>query len=88
MAFITPGPPRQRDAWLAFLTENHRLSRRPVSVGMSTAGELRAGTAKVSITPEDVKMPVHDTCLRPQPGARCRRRAPRHRRRGPGNLHQ
>ena len=27
---------------------------------MSTAGELRAGTAKVSITPDDVKMPVHD----------------------------
>jgi hypothetical protein len=29
---------------------------------MSTAGELRAGTAKVSITPDDVKLPVHDKC--------------------------
>ena len=29
---------------------------------MSAAGELRAGTAKVSITPDDVKMPVHDAC--------------------------
>jgi neutral ceramidase len=62
LAFITPGPLRQRDAWYAFLTETHRLSRKPVFVGMSTAGELRAGTAKVSITPEDVKMPVHDQC--------------------------
>ncbi|HEY2158188.1 MAG TPA: hypothetical protein VGH33_21345 [Isosphaeraceae bacterium] len=60
LAYITPGPPRQRDAWLAFLTETHRLSRKPVFVGMSRAGELRAGTAKVSITPEDAKKPVHD----------------------------
>ena len=62
LAFITPGPPRQREAWLTFLTENDRLSRRPVSVSMS-GGELRAGTAKCSITPDDVKMPVHDTCF-------------------------
>jgi len=62
LALITPGPPRQRDAWLAFLTEKQRLSRRPVSVGMSAAAELRAGTAKVSITPDDVKLPVHDAC--------------------------
>ncbi len=60
LAYITPGPLRQRDAWHAFLTDRYRLSRRPVSVGMSAAGELRAGTAKVSITPEDIKMPVHD----------------------------
>ncbi len=60
LAYITPGPLRQRDAWHAFLTEKHRLSRKPVFVGMSTAGELRAGTAKVSITPEDGKTPVHD----------------------------
>jgi neutral ceramidase len=62
MAFITPGAPRQREAWLAFLTEKHRLSRRPVSAGMSAAGELRAGTAKISITPDEIKMPVHDPC--------------------------
>ncbi len=62
LALITPGPPRQRDAWLTFLTEKQRLSRRPVSVGMSAAAELRAGTAKVSITPDDVKLPVHDPC--------------------------
>jgi neutral ceramidase len=60
LAYITPGPLRQRDAWHAFLTEMHRLSRKPVSVGMSAAGELRAGTAKVSITPGDGKKPVHD----------------------------
>ena len=62
MAFITPGAPRQREAWLAFLTDKHRLSRRPVSAGMSAAGELRAGTAKISITPDQIKMPVHDPC--------------------------
>jgi neutral ceramidase len=62
VAFITPGPPREREAWLAYLTEKHRLSRRPVSAGMAAAGELRAGTAKVSITPDDIKMPVHDPC--------------------------
>ncbi|HWE36239.1 MAG TPA: hypothetical protein VG406_06675 [Isosphaeraceae bacterium] len=62
LAFITPGPARQRDAWLAFLTEKHRLTRKPVFVGMGAASELRAGTAKVSITPDDAKMPVHDAC--------------------------
>jgi neutral ceramidase len=60
LVYITPGPLRQRDAWYAFLTETHRLSRKPVFAGMSTAGELRAGTAKVSITPDDGKKPVHD----------------------------
>jgi neutral ceramidase len=60
LAYITPGSPRQRDAWYAFLTETHRLSRKPVVVSMSSGGELRAGTAKISITPEDGKMPVHD----------------------------
>jgi neutral ceramidase len=60
LAYITPGPLRQRDAWRAFLAEKHRLSRKPIFVGMSRTGELRAGTAKISITPEDVKMPVHD----------------------------
>jgi hypothetical protein len=62
VAFITPGPPREREAWLAYLTEKHRLSRWPVSAGMSAAGELRAGTAKISITPDDINMPVHDPC--------------------------
>ena len=62
VAYITPGPPAQRDAWLAFLTEKHRLSRRPVFAGMSATGELRAGTARVSITPDGLKMPVHDPC--------------------------
>jgi neutral ceramidase len=60
LAYITVGPTRQRDAWYAFLTEKHRLSRKSVVVGMSAAGELRAGTAKVCITPENGKKPVHD----------------------------
>ena len=60
VAYITPGPPRQREAWQAFLTAQHRLSRKPVFVGMGSSGELRAGTAKVSITPDDSKKPIHD----------------------------
>jgi neutral ceramidase len=60
LACITPGPAPQSEAWLAFLTGTHRLSRKPVFVGMSAAGELQAGTAKVSITPEDGKKPIHD----------------------------
>ena len=56
LAFISPGPPRQRDAWVAFLTEKHRLSRKPISVGMSAAGELRAGTAKVTTMANPLKM--------------------------------
>ena len=60
LAYITPGPLRQREAWLAFLTGMHRLARKPVFVGMSAAGGLQAGTAKVSITPEDGGKPIHD----------------------------
>jgi hypothetical protein len=60
VAFISPGPAMERDAWRAFLVENRRLSRTPVIVGMSAAGELKAGTAKVSITPDDGKKPIHD----------------------------
>ena len=60
VAFISPGPPNEREAWLAYLVENRRLSRKPVVVGISEVGELKAGTAKVSITPDDSKMPVHD----------------------------
>ena len=70
LAYITPGPLRQRDAWHAFLTQKYRLARKPVEVGMSTAGELRVGTAKVSITPEDAKKPRPRQGLRAQPGAR------------------
>jgi neutral ceramidase len=60
LAFITPGPLKQREAWQAFLTGNHRLSPKPVFVSMNATKELRAGTAKISITPENIKMPVHD----------------------------
>jgi pimeloyl-ACP methyl ester carboxylesterase len=44
----------------SLLTEPPGLSPKPVSVAMSAGGELRAGTAKVSITPENTKKPVHD----------------------------
>ena len=36
------------------------MSRKPAFVGMSAADQLLAGTAKVSITPEDGKKPIHD----------------------------
>jgi hypothetical protein len=60
VTYVTPGGPGQRDAWHAFLTEKHGLCKKPVFAGMSGAGELQAGTAKVSITPENTKLPVHD----------------------------
>jgi hypothetical protein len=60
VACITPGGPGQRDAWHRFLTEKHGLSKKPVFAGMSGGGELQAGTAKVSITPENPKLPIHD----------------------------
>jgi pimeloyl-ACP methyl ester carboxylesterase len=38
IAFITPDPGKQWDAWYAFLTEKHGLSRKPVFIGMSRGG--------------------------------------------------
>ena len=60
LAFITPGPLPQRDAWQSFLTGKYRLARKPVFAGMSAPGELRAGTAKISITPDNPSKPLHD----------------------------
>jgi pimeloyl-ACP methyl ester carboxylesterase len=44
----------------AVLREAHELSTKGVPVEMSGGGELRAGTAKVNITPESPSKPVHD----------------------------
>ena len=38
VAFITPDPGKEWDAWYAFLTEKHGLSRKAVFVGMSKGG--------------------------------------------------
>src|SRR6266481_5520622 len=38
IAFITPDPGKQWDAWYAFLTEKHGLSKKPSFVGMSKGG--------------------------------------------------
>ena len=38
IAFITPDPGKQWDAWYAWLTENHGLSKKPAFVGMSKGG--------------------------------------------------
>jgi pimeloyl-ACP methyl ester carboxylesterase len=38
IAFITPDPGKQWDAWYAYLTEKHGLSRKPAFVGMSKGG--------------------------------------------------
>lgn len=38
VAFITPDPGRQWDAWYTFLTEKHGLSRKPAFIGMSKGG--------------------------------------------------
>jgi len=38
IAFITPDPGKQWDAWYAFLTEKHGLSKKPSFDGMSKGG--------------------------------------------------
>ena len=38
IAFITPDPGKQWDAWYTFLTEKHGLSKKPAFVGMSRGG--------------------------------------------------
>jgi hypothetical protein len=38
IAFITPDPGKQWDAWHAWLTEKHGLSKKPAFVGMSKGG--------------------------------------------------
>jgi hypothetical protein len=38
IAFITPDPGKPWDAWYAYLTEMHRLSRKPAFIGMSKGG--------------------------------------------------
>jgi hypothetical protein len=38
IAFITPDPGKQWDAWYDFLTEKHGLSKKPAFIGMSKGG--------------------------------------------------
>jgi len=38
IAFITPDPDKQWDAWYAYLTEKHGLSKKPSFAGMSKGG--------------------------------------------------
>ena len=38
IAFITPDPGKQWDAWYTYLTEKHGLSKKPAFVGMSKGG--------------------------------------------------
>jgi hypothetical protein len=38
IAFITPDPGKQWDAWYAYLTEKHGLSKKPAFIGMSRGG--------------------------------------------------
>src|SRR5258706_7076462 len=38
IAFITPDPGKQWDAWYAWLTEKHGLSKKPAFIGMSKSG--------------------------------------------------
>jgi pimeloyl-ACP methyl ester carboxylesterase len=44
----------------SLVAERHGQSTTAGSIGMSAGGELRAGTAKVNITPENPQLPVHD----------------------------
>lgn len=38
VAFITPDPDKRWDAWYAYLTETHGLSKKPAFIGMSRGG--------------------------------------------------
>jgi hypothetical protein len=38
VAFVTPDPGKPWEAWYAYLTEKHGLSKRPAFVGMSKGG--------------------------------------------------
>ena len=38
IAFITPDPGKQWDAWYSFLTENHGFAKKPAFIGMSKGG--------------------------------------------------
>ena len=38
VAFVTPDPDKTWDAWYAYLTETHGLSRKPAFIGMSKGG--------------------------------------------------
>jgi hypothetical protein len=38
VAFVTPDPDKTWDAWYAYLTEQHGLSRKPAFIGMSKGG--------------------------------------------------
>jgi hypothetical protein len=60
-----PLAPKDPQLAVDFITRSLVAERRgpstaPVSNGMSAGGELRAGTAKVNITPESPQQPVHD----------------------------
>ena len=41
VAFVTPDPDKTWDAWYAYLTEKHGLSRKPAFIGMSKGGRQR-----------------------------------------------
>src|ERR1017187_7326783 len=43
IAFITPDPGKQWDAWYAYLTETQGLSKKPAFVGMSKGGVNEIG---------------------------------------------
>ena len=38
VAFVTPDPDKTWDAWYAYLTEKHGLSKKPAFIGMSKGG--------------------------------------------------
>lgn len=56
---LAPADPKPVVEFITSNTDNG-LSRKPVTVGSIQGPVLMAGSAKVSITPEDAKQPVHD----------------------------
>lgn len=69
IAFVTPDPGRQWDAWYAFLTEKHGLSKKPAFVGMSKGGVNEFDWATVN--PDKVSCIYADNpAIRPEAFAR------------------
>lgn len=69
IAFITPDPGKQWDAWYSYLTEKHGLGRRSAFIGMSKGGVNEYDFA--SVNPEQVSCIYADNpAIRPEAFAR------------------
>ena len=75
IAFITPDPDKTWDAWYAYLTEKHGLSKKPAFIGMSKGGVNEYDWA--SVNPDKVSCIYADNpAIRPGSLRQARRAGP------------